>query len=197
MPCTMSRCPSAVPGRLVVSANNLDREVTGHRKFEYRQGSFGDSSTLRPGTSCSHNLGCKWTQNIAIRCQRRAMKNDARFDKRSACVAACGCLSHDFAKTLQECRAICAGSHNTQPSQMFHPPVLEISVRLNFQSHGLLCFLQRSTTTVSQFKYRSCKLLLAKKVCQTRCKSALWSNFVWKDCASDPFTLGRPHRSIW
>ena len=41
MPCTMSRCPSAVPGRSVVSANNLDPEVKGHGKFEQRHGSFG------------------------------------------------------------------------------------------------------------------------------------------------------------
>ena len=37
-----------------------------------------------------------------------------------------------------------------QPSQMFHPPVLEISLRANFQSPGLLCFYQRSTTALSQ-----------------------------------------------
>ena len=45
-----------------------------------------------------------------------------------------------------------------QPSQMFHPPVLEISVRPNFQSHGLLCFFQRSTTTLSQVPQRTNKL---------------------------------------
>ena len=39
-PCTMFRGPSAGPGRSVVSANNLDREVKGHRKFEKRPGSF-------------------------------------------------------------------------------------------------------------------------------------------------------------
>ena len=41
MPCTMLRGPSAVPGRSVVSANNLDREVKRHAKFEQRHGSFG------------------------------------------------------------------------------------------------------------------------------------------------------------
>ena len=34
---TMFGGPSAVPGRLVVSANNLDREVKGHGKFEQRR----------------------------------------------------------------------------------------------------------------------------------------------------------------
>ena len=37
----MFRGPSAGPGRSVVSANNLDREVKGHWKFEKRPGSFG------------------------------------------------------------------------------------------------------------------------------------------------------------
>ena len=41
LPCTMFRGPSAGPGRSVVSANNLDREVKGHRKFEKRPRSFG------------------------------------------------------------------------------------------------------------------------------------------------------------
>ena len=41
LPCTMFRGPSAGPGRSVVSANNLDREVKRHRKFEKRPGSFG------------------------------------------------------------------------------------------------------------------------------------------------------------
>ena len=43
MPCTMFGCPSAAPGRSVASANNLDRDVKRHRKFEQRQGqgSFG------------------------------------------------------------------------------------------------------------------------------------------------------------
>ena len=41
MPCTMFGRPSAVPGRSVVSANNLDREVKGHGKLEQRQGFFG------------------------------------------------------------------------------------------------------------------------------------------------------------
>jgi len=41
MPCTMFGCPSKLPGRSVVSANNLDGEVKGHGKFEHRQGSFG------------------------------------------------------------------------------------------------------------------------------------------------------------
>ena len=41
LPCTMFRGPSAGPGRSVVSANNLDREVKGHRKFEHRPGSCG------------------------------------------------------------------------------------------------------------------------------------------------------------
>ena len=40
LPCTMFRVPSAVPGRSVVSANNLDREVKGHRKFEHRAAFF-------------------------------------------------------------------------------------------------------------------------------------------------------------
>ena len=40
LPCTMFRGPSAGPGRSVVSAHNLDREVKGHRKFEKRPGSF-------------------------------------------------------------------------------------------------------------------------------------------------------------
>ena len=40
-PCTMFRGPSAGPGTSVVSANNLDREVKGHGKFEHRPGSFG------------------------------------------------------------------------------------------------------------------------------------------------------------
>ena len=35
--CTMFGGPSADPGRLVVSANNLDREVKGHGKFEQRR----------------------------------------------------------------------------------------------------------------------------------------------------------------
>ena len=39
LPCTMFRGPSAGPGRSVVSANKLDREVKGHGKFE-RPGSF-------------------------------------------------------------------------------------------------------------------------------------------------------------
>ena len=37
----MFRGPSAGPGTSVVSANNLDREVKGHGKFEHRPGSFG------------------------------------------------------------------------------------------------------------------------------------------------------------
>ena len=41
LPCTMFRGPSAGPGTSVVSANNLDREVKGHGKFEHRPGSFG------------------------------------------------------------------------------------------------------------------------------------------------------------
>ena len=41
LPCTMFRGPSAGPGRSVVSANNLDREVKGHGKFEHRPASFG------------------------------------------------------------------------------------------------------------------------------------------------------------
>ena len=41
LPCTMFRGPSAGPGRSVVSANNLDREVKGHGNFEHRPGSFG------------------------------------------------------------------------------------------------------------------------------------------------------------
>ena len=40
LPCTMFRGPSAGPGRSEVSANNLDREVKGHWKFEKRPGSF-------------------------------------------------------------------------------------------------------------------------------------------------------------
>ena len=42
MPCTMSRCPSAVPGRSVVSANNLDPEVKAHWKLDLLE----ESSTL-------------------------------------------------------------------------------------------------------------------------------------------------------
>ena len=41
MPCTMLRGPSAVPGRSVVSANNLDQKVKGHGKLEQRHSSFG------------------------------------------------------------------------------------------------------------------------------------------------------------
>ena len=41
MPSTMLRGSSAGPCRSVVNANNLDREVKGHRKFEHRPGSFG------------------------------------------------------------------------------------------------------------------------------------------------------------
>ena len=41
MSSTMFRGPSAGPGRSVVSANNLDREVKGHGNFEKRPGSFG------------------------------------------------------------------------------------------------------------------------------------------------------------
>ena len=37
----MFRGPSAGPGRSVVSANKLDREVKGHGNFEKRPGSFG------------------------------------------------------------------------------------------------------------------------------------------------------------
>ena len=44
--------------------------------------------------------------------------------------------------------------HNTQLSQMT-PPVLEISMRPKLKSHGLLRFLQRSTTTLSQVPPRT------------------------------------------
>ena len=40
LPCTIFRGPSAVPGRSVVNANNLDRAVKRHENVEKRPGSF-------------------------------------------------------------------------------------------------------------------------------------------------------------
>ena len=45
----MFRGPSAGPGRSVVSANNLDREVKGHGHFEKRPGSWKSLQLLGKG----------------------------------------------------------------------------------------------------------------------------------------------------
>ena len=73
---------------------------------------------------------------------------------------------------------------NAWLSQMFHPPALEISMRPYFQSHGLLCFLQRSTTTLSQVsggpkgQTFGSTLNESCRSCKTTWNNALWnSNF--------------------
>ena len=60
MPCTMFGGPW-VPGRSVVSANNLDCEVKRHGKFEQRQGSLRSSRHLKINEClrcCTCVLGC-------------------------------------------------------------------------------------------------------------------------------------------
>ena len=95
--CTMFGGPSAVPGRLVVSANNLDREAKGRGKPEHRQES--------PGRLCNTS------QRDA---KRRVFVRDmlhylevlkCNFDSG---VGMRVCLLHDFARTLQEYREIAA-----------------------------------------------------------------------------------------